>query len=127
MRLELAENYPDGDWLKAWWDGTQAWALYAASGPSSPRPRRPAVPNPPEPEEGTGSIRAAVQRAGGTFLQAHATPQGWDVHWSDGRRVYQTLVNSDLGVLEAGLCLSGQDQAQDLTSLVSLLKTGASE
>ena len=107
--LRLAEQLLEGEWIKAWWDGSRGWVIGPCAGPSAPRSR--AVPN----------IQLAVERGGGQFLGAVATQQGWSVSWRRNGISYISQVDQKLSILTAGFCLSGQDRMQDLTSLVSLV------
>lgn len=107
----LGENLREGDWLKAWWDGSRGWAVAPCAGPSLPR-RAPLC----------ADLRRAVERGGGELLAATPTQQGWSVTWKRGHRTHVSQVDARLNVLVAGFCLSGQDRKQDLTSLISLLE-----
>lgn len=114
VRLRLADGIWPGQWLRAWFDGVQAWALFCCNGPS-PRKQRPRKTR-------ANRIHAAVQRGGGQVRAVVPHSAGWEVSWERDGAHYQSLVDPDLNVLVAGFCLSGQDQLQDLTSLVSLTK-----
>ncbi|MBX3171652.1 MAG: hypothetical protein KF760_29855 [Candidatus Eremiobacteraeota bacterium] len=108
--LMLAESFRDGDWLKAWWDGTRGWTVGPCAGPSAPTRVYPGR-----------DLRRAVERGGGELLSATPTQQGWSVTWRRGRETHTSQIDGQLNVLSAGFCLSGQDRIQDLTSLVSLI------
>lgn len=106
----LADNLRDGEWLKAWWDGSRGWAVGPCAGPSV-APKKVA----------SADLRRAVERGGGQLVSATPTQQGWSVTWRRGGTIRTSQVDVNLNVLAAGFCLSGQDRIQDLTSLVSLV------
>ena len=107
--LKLASHLLEGEWIKAWWDGSRGWVIGPCAGPTPSRSR--ALPN----------IQEAVERGGGQFLGAVATQHGWSVSWRRKDVSYISQVDQKLNLLTAGFCLSGQDRMQDLTSLVSLV------
>jgi hypothetical protein len=119
-----------GDW-RPWAREAEGWARGA-----DPFPLIPPRPHPSrrlrarkaadrgrwgEPFAGPERLRRALELAGARLLEARPHPSGWQVAWSLGGVLYRSLVARDLTVLEAGLCLSGRDAEQDLTSLASLL------
>lgn len=106
----LADNLRDGEWLKAWWDGSRGWAVSPCAGPSKSQRR-----------SVSQELRRAVERGGGELVSAAATQQGWTVTWRRGGDIHTSQVDANYNVLSAGFCLSGQDRIQDLTSLVSLI------
>jgi hypothetical protein len=105
----LAATFPKGSHVRAWSGAGLWWAVSLQLGPSpSRRERRP-------------DLETAVTRGGGTYLSHHDRSGVFEVHWSSLSRSFRSLVDGRLNVITAGLCLSGQDRIQDLTSLVSLV------
>ena len=71
-------------------------------------------------------LRHALESAGGAFERSHATPDGrrWVVEWRTpgGARHTSVIDVKDLGVVSAGICLSGEDRKFDLESLVGVVE-----
>lgn len=70
-------------------------------------------------------VEARLERAlrlGQARLVSYAEVSGgYRVTWSKGANMLQSVVDRDLGVITAGLCLRGGDRLQDLSSLASLV------
>jgi hypothetical protein len=66
-------------------------------------------------------LREALELGGACLVDFMSTQDGLRVSWErDGLRGV-TLVGTDLDVISAGICLSGQDQRFDLTSIVGVV------
>lgn len=65
----------------------------------------------------------ALRFAGGTLQDVHDREDFWLVEWTtpDGEQHRSAIRKDDLTVLSAGICLSEQDQAFDLQSIVSVI------
>jgi len=65
----------------------------------------------------------ALRFAGGKLQDFHDREDFWLVEWTtpDGEQHRSAIRKDDLTVLSAGICLSDQDQAFDLQSLVSVI------
>ncbi|HEU4324462.1 MAG TPA: hypothetical protein VFS21_15075 [Roseiflexaceae bacterium] len=67
-------------------------------------------------------LRHALEVGGARLVDFAAIEEGLRVTWErDGLRSV-TLVGADLGVLAAGICLSGEDDRFDLTSIVGVVR-----
>ena len=71
-------------------------------------------------------LRHAIEIGGARLLGYEPAgdhmPTGWRVTWErDGHRSV-TLVSADLGVVSAGICLSGEDARFDLASVVGVVR-----
>ncbi len=67
-------------------------------------------------------LRHALEVGGARLVDFVAVEEGLRVTWEcDGLRSV-TLVGADLGVLAAGICLSGEDDRFDLTSIVGVVR-----
>jgi len=76
---------------------------------------------------GEGHVREALAHAGATLLDLNEVADSFRVTFTvDGHR-HTSVINKNLSVYSAGVCLSGQDQRFDLTSLVSVLRAGHSQ
>lgn len=68
-------------------------------------------------------LNDALRFAGGQLQDFHDREGFWLVEWTtpDGEQHRSAIRKNDLTVLSAGICLSDQDQAFDLQSLVSVI------
>ncbi len=67
-------------------------------------------------------LRHALEIGGAQLLGYELTDEGLRVRWErDGQRSV-TLVGTDLGVVSAGICLSGEDNHFDLASIVGVIQ-----
>ena len=75
----------------------------------------------PTPEVGLAS---SLVRGGGRLRNYSDQGESWLVHWVDSLGALHTssVRKGDLGVISAGVCLSGQDNKFDLTSLVGVVE-----
>lgn len=69
-------------------------------------------------------LRRALEQGGGTLRSYLDQGDYWTTHWStqDGEEHTSAIMKSDLTVLSAGICLDGEDQKFDLTSLVGVVE-----
>ncbi|PYS87840.1 MAG: hypothetical protein DMF64_22170 [Acidobacteria bacterium] len=69
-------------------------------------------------------LRGALALGGGTLQDYADQGDHWLVNWrtGDGELHTSTITKHDLTVLSAGICLSGQDRAFDLQSLVGVVE-----
>jgi hypothetical protein len=69
-----------------------------------------------------GRLRLALERAGGSLVNANDRGAHWIVHWrtSFGENFRSVIDKRDLTVISAGICLDGQDRRLDLQSLVGV-------
>ena len=110
----LAEGFRAGQLLKAWSAGGFLWTVSQVNGPSPARPERSIRGQPT-------CLAEAVRRGGGQLLRATRVGSYWQVDWASQQGRYCSQLDAQLNVINAGLCLNGQDRIQDLTSLVSLV------
>jgi hypothetical protein len=77
----------------------------------------------PEPEsEHIGQrIARSLELGEGRLVGFTEVQGGYRVTWEKGSQRLQTVVDRNLSVVAAGLCLDGEDYLQDLTSLASLI------
>lgn len=68
-------------------------------------------------------IEEALRLGEANLLEWAEVGSGYRVKWQKGHEVLITLVDGDLSIVSAGICLSGQDKIQDLASLASLIST----
>lgn len=68
-------------------------------------------------------LRRALATGGGELADYQDRGEHWWVAWTtrDGAR-HHSLIDKDLGVVAAGICLSGEDDRFDLTSLVGVVE-----
>ena len=74
-----------------------------------------------------GRIQLALQSTGARLLSCIPRRDLVEITWRspNGRRQYNSVLNiRNLNVLNAGICLQGEDQIFDLTSLVSVVTEG---
>lgn len=67
-------------------------------------------------------VRDALAHAGARLVRVAESPAGLRVVWEKGGGTHQATIDADLQVVTAGICLSGRDQAFDLTSLVTVFE-----
>jgi hypothetical protein len=69
-------------------------------------------------------LRRALEQGGGILRSFVDQGNYWTTHWStrDGQEHTSAIMKSDLTVLSAGICLSGEDQKFDLQSLVGVVE-----
>jgi len=67
-------------------------------------------------------LRHALEIGGAQLLGYELTDEELRVTWERNGRRSVTLVGTDLGVVSAGICLSGEDARFDLTSIVGVIQ-----
>lgn len=69
-------------------------------------------------------LRRALEQGGGTLHSFVDQGDYWTTHWStkNGETHTSAIMKSDLTVMSAGICLSGEDQKFDLQSLVGVVE-----
>jgi hypothetical protein len=79
-----------------------------------------------EQHRGELRLKAALAHAGAGLHDFSESGQAYRVSFTiDGRRHTSVVRKHDLSVVTAGICLAGQDQKFDLSSLVGVLREGA--
>jgi hypothetical protein len=70
------------------------------------------------------AVEKALTRGGGRLRNFVEQGDTWLVHWLDsaGDLHSSSIRKDDLGVVSAGICLSGEDDKFDLTSLVGVVE-----
>lgn len=70
-------------------------------------------------------IKSRIERAGGRYISFDDLGNNEvRVSYTVQGQIFNTTLNKDLGVISAGICLSGGDTLQDLQSLVHVIKEG---
>ena len=69
-------------------------------------------------------IKLALERVGGKFNKYTDRGDSYTVNWSVDGEGITSVINKDLSIQNAGICLNGGDRAFDLTSLVSVVREG---
>jgi hypothetical protein len=69
-----------------------------------------------------GRIDDAVSYLGGDLIGFSESGNGYTIRWKVGENEYSTIVQSDLRLISSGICLSGRDRDQTLTSIVSVMR-----
>jgi hypothetical protein len=69
-------------------------------------------------------LKQALQMGGGELQTYRDRPHSWLVEWTttDGIQHTSEILKSDLTVISAGICLSGEDEKFDLQSLVGVVE-----
>lgn len=68
----------------------------------------------------TGRLKSSIELAGGIYIDHREVARGRiEVDWKLGRKEFNTLLNSDFSVIEAGVCVSGDDRRHNISSLVN--------
>jgi hypothetical protein len=69
-------------------------------------------------------LRQALQMGGGELQGFRERSDSWLVEWTttDGIRHTSAISKTDLTVISAGICLSGEDEKFDLQSLVGVVE-----
>jgi len=69
-----------------------------------------------------GRIEDAVSYLGAKLVSFQERGEDLVVRWRDGRRTQQVTVTRDLRLVTAGVCLSGRERQQSLTSAVAVMR-----
>lgn len=69
-----------------------------------------------------GLLAAALATAGARLVACQRRGDDWRVTWERAGARSTTLVDDRLGVVSAGICLSGADRQFDLTSIVGVVQ-----
>lgn len=64
----------------------------------------------------------AVIQAGGTYRRYQRIGNNFLIEWEIGGQVVKSVIKEDLRIINAGFCLSGNDQKHSLNSIVNLAK-----
>ncbi|MCT7948400.1 hypothetical protein NG798_01215 [Ancylothrix sp. C2] len=69
-------------------------------------------------------LKEALKMGGGTLQEFRERPDYWLVEWTTGtgERHSSAISKTDLTVISAGICLSGEDRKFDLQSLVGIVE-----
>jgi hypothetical protein len=118
LRRLLADRVlpPDIDWPGITPETRTAYALAANLAPEFAPARQRA--------RAEARLRHALALGGGTLRDYADRADHWLVNWhtGDGELHTSAIAKRDLTVLSAGICLSGQDRAFDLQSLVGVVE-----
>jgi hypothetical protein len=71
-------------------------------------------------------IKLALERAGGKLNNYKDRGDSYTISYVVNNQTFSSVVNKDLSVQNAGICLNGGDRVFDLTSLVSVVREGQS-
>lgn len=69
-------------------------------------------------------IKVALERAGATYRSHVKRSNSYTIEYVVDGETHKSVVNENLSVTSAGICLSGGDRAFDLQSLVSVVREG---
>jgi len=69
-----------------------------------------------------GRIEDAVSYLGAKLVSFQERGEDLIVRWRDGRTTQQVTVTRDLRLITAGICLSGRERQQSLTSAVAVMR-----
>jgi hypothetical protein len=67
-----------------------------------------------------GRIGNSVQMAGGVLNSIRKIGNAYEVRWTSHGQNFNTLVNENMRVVEAGICVSGHDREHTLGSLIAI-------
>jgi hypothetical protein len=67
-------------------------------------------------------ISDAVGFLGGNLVGFNESGNGYIINWNDGKTNFETRVDGDLRVTSSGICLSGRDSEQTMSSIVSVMR-----
>jgi len=68
-------------------------------------------------------IRDSISKAGGTFVRLlKLSKDKYDVEWKVGGQTIKSIIKTDMRIVDAGFCLSGDDKKHSLNSIVNLAK-----
>lgn len=68
----------------------------------------------------TGRLKSSIEMSGGIYKDHKEISRGRiEVDWELDGKEFNTLLNPDFSVVEAGVCVSGDDDRHNMTSLVN--------
>ena len=75
-----------------------------------------------------GRLKAIIEATGGTLIE-HKTlnNRGYEVIWEFANERFNTWIDNNFHVIEAGVCVAGHDKIHSMSSIVNVVKLGVAE
>lgn len=74
-----------------------------------------------------GRLKSIIESVGGILKEYKKLSRGYQVIWELSNEIYDTWIDDNFSVIEAGVCIGGQDKDHSMRSIVNVIKTGMNE